>query len=274
MDADRSWRGGRIALAAFVVCALLFSWTLWLPLALRGPDEAAHSPLKYLHLFGSLGPALSAMLMARIYGGPDTLMRLLRRVVDWRVALVWHVWAWLSPFLVLIAAQAIANASGVDIQVGSLQRTTEYPELPIAVYWVAVLIFYGFGEEIGWRGFALPLLQTWLSPAVATLVLTVIWAVWHIPLFFFSTGMSNLGVAGTIGWLFSLLAGAFILTALLNGARGSILIAAGFHATMDIAFLGPPEVMMFVGAIVSFAGVFAFVRVVRNRGYVAILTRD
>lgn len=251
-------------LAGFALCAFALSWACWLPLVLLGPQGAAASPLKYLHLLGSLGPALSGLLWAYVSAGPNGLRQLLARIAKWRVAPLWHVLAWGSPFLLLLVAQLVAGMMGAQIVLGTLGRSAEYPALSMPVYWLAILVFYGFGEEIGWRGFALPLLQSRLSPLLATLVVTAVWAVWHWPLFVFSPGMSSLGLGGLFGWLFSLVTGAFILTFLFNGARGSVLIVAAFHATMDIAFLGPPEVMMVVGGLVTIIGVFAFGAVIRQ----------
>lgn len=248
-------------LAGFVSLAYLFSWLVWSPLILFSSYAKDHSYLKYLHLVGSLGPAFAAFVMAFLIGGVDRLRLILQRSVQWRVAFGWHVIAWFSPFLLLITAQWLARFWGVPVPIGSIGRSAEYPELPLWAYWGAVLIFYGFGEEIGWRGFLLPMLQSRLHPVAATLIVSVIWALWHWPLFLFSPGLSGLDIGGIIGWLMSLVTGAFLLTWLFNRSGGSVLITAGFHATMDVAFLGPSEVMMIVGALTTAAGVAALVMV-------------
>ena len=81
-------------------------------------------------------------------------------------------------------------------------------------------------EELGWRGLALPLLQRRFSPFVASLVLGVIWAVWHLPAFFFSTPMSGFSF-GT--WFLGVMAITLIVTAMFNASRGSLLVAYLFH---------------------------------------------
>jgi len=86
-------------------------------------------------------------------------------------------------------------------------------------------------EEIGWRGFALPILQSHLLPFWAGLVLGVIWAVWHLPAFMLSgTPQAAWGfmpfVAGSV-------ACSVILTAFFNDAHGSILLAMLFHFQMN-----------------------------------------
>jgi membrane protease YdiL (CAAX protease family) len=80
---------------------------------------------------------------------------------------------------------------------------------PFLGRWALLLwIFpFGLGEEIGWRGFALPQLQKGRSTLSATLILAGLWALWHFPQFFyvFDPRMA-------IGWLIGLCAGAVIPT--------------------------------------------------------------
>ena len=117
---------------------------------------------------------------------------------------------------------------------------------------------FGLGEEVGWRGFALPRLQARHSALVATLLLTVGWAVWHIPLFLYRPGYTGLGIAGVAGWLFSLVTGAVLLTWLYNSSRGSLLVVALFHATVDVVFTSTsssPMVVNVLGAFITVWGI-------------------
>jgi membrane protease YdiL (CAAX protease family) len=98
------------------------------------------------------------------------------------------------------------------------------------------LFSFDFGEETGWRGFALPWLQAKYNSWWATFILTVIWAGWHIPLFLYRLGYVSMDMAGIFGWGISLLTGSFLLTWFHNSSGGSILIVSIFHATIDIAF--------------------------------------
>jgi membrane protease YdiL (CAAX protease family) len=100
-------------------------------------------------------------------------------------------------------------------------------------------VFYGFGEEVGWRGFLLPRLQAKASAFRASLVLAFGWGAWHVPLFAFSHGLSSLGPAAAIGWFASLTLGSILLTWLFNSSGGSIVAVAFFHAALDI-FIGSP----------------------------------
>ena len=90
------------------------------------------------------------------------------------------------------------------------------------------VLTFGIGEETGWRGFALPRLQESHSPLGATIILWVFWALWHLPLFFYSYEVSILP-----GFLIGLLAGAINFTWLYNSTDGSILLVALWHGTFN-----------------------------------------
>ena len=92
-------------------------------------------------------------------------------------------------------------------------------------------LLYGIGEEAGWRGFALPRLQSGRSALAATLILTVFWALWHTPFFFYRF---EFGAVQVIGFFMGLLAGAIWLTCLYNATGGSILMVAAWHTTWNL----------------------------------------
>jgi uncharacterized protein len=240
----------------FVLLACGISWLTWMPLVLAGANGTAGA-LRYLHLLGAWGPALAAMITAWLFGGRSELVGLLRLATRWRVSPRWHLVAWGSPFLLLAIGMAVLPVIS-DWSWGAplLGRSVEYPELSWPLYWAASVVFYGFGEELGWRGYALRRLQRNRSALGATLWLSLIWAAWHLPLFRFAPGMSSMGIAEVLGWYFSILTGAVLFTWLLNSTE-SVLIAAVFHGTMDLVFLSPasPQLTNVLGALVTCWGI-------------------
>jgi membrane protease YdiL (CAAX protease family) len=126
--------------------------------------------------------------------------------------------------------------TGVWLNFQKTGLNKEFPQFNLPVLFIYNLVFFGFGEETGWRGFALPRLQTRFSALKATLVLTLFWALWHWPLFLYRPGYASMGPGGAAGWLLSLLTGSVLLTWLYNSSRGSVMVCAIFHATIDIAF--------------------------------------
>jgi membrane protease YdiL (CAAX protease family) len=109
---------------------------------------------------------------------------------------------------------------------------------------------WAFGEEIGWRGFALPHLQHRLSPLTASLILAAFWALWHLPLFFVIATYRALGVADYVGFVIGLSGGAIVLTWLYNRSGGSILLVAVWHGVYN-AVSGTQAATGDVAAVVS-----------------------
>lgn len=86
------------------------------------------------------------------------------------------------------------------------------------------------GEELGWRGFALPRLQARMSALSASLILGLLWALWHLPLYL-TAGHPLSEVF--FGWfLLSILADAILFTWIFNNTRGSLLVVLLFHASI------------------------------------------
>jgi membrane protease YdiL (CAAX protease family) len=110
---------------------------------------------------------------------------------------------------------------------GALGLIEFLPDLGIGalLFW---FLTFGFGEETGWRGYALPRLQQGRSPLSATLILWVFWALWHLPLFFYLYDATSV-----LGLLLGLLAGAVTLTWLYNSTGGSILLVAVWHGAFN-----------------------------------------
>lgn len=249
------------AIVGFVLLAYGISWLIWWPLASVGgvpPD----SSLRYLHLLGGMGPAAAGFLVVRMIDGPAGAAQLTARLVNWRVGLRWHAVAWLLPFALLGVAVLLARVVDGDTQPVRFDRSIEYPRLPTAVYWLASVVAYGFGEEVGWRGVLLPRLQARHHALSAAFIVSVIWALWHLPLFWFSPGMSQMTAPDIAGWYASLLCGSVLFTWLFNATGGSVLVPAIFHGMMDVAFLasGPARLPALLGGLVTVLGVGVLIR--------------
>jgi uncharacterized protein len=245
-------------LLSFFLLSYAISWSIWSPLLLSKQGMISYQPPQYLHLLGSLGPALAALIVTRVCNGSMGVRDILRRMFQLRVAIRWYAIACL-PFLFFFGAVLF---TGWNIwEPRSFGHSNEYPELPALLYGIASILFYGWGEETGWRGFALPRLQTHQSALKATVILSFGWALWHLPLFGFMPGFSRMGIGGIFGWYFSLLTGAIILTWLMNSTGGSIPIAAIFHGIMDIVFVSPaaPSVTNILGALITVWGIAVLV---------------
>ncbi|MCK5372563.1 MAG: CPBP family intramembrane metalloprotease [Cyclobacteriaceae bacterium] len=126
------------------------------------------------------------------------------------------------------------------------------------VSWALPFFTYAIFEEIGWRGFALPHLQDKYSAFKSTIILTVIWALWHIPMFLFRFDFS-IGI--TIGFFFGIFVGAVILTSLVNFSGGGIIAAIIFHFTNNLASAFDKD---FIVAVVSTGFVFLAITIIKR----------
>jgi uncharacterized protein len=196
--------------------------------------------LPYLSIVGRLfilGPTLAAFIMMAITEGRAGVLRLLRSYVLWRVGIPWYLFILLGiPALVLLGDFVLPGA------VAAFRAPA--PTFALSYVELFVVIFFGVAlfEEPGWRGFALPRLQQHAGPLVGTLLLGVLWALWHLPLFLFVP--ANVG-AGTgfvgilvpyVAFIVSTLALAVIFTWLFNNARGSLLLVMLLHTSYDTAY--------------------------------------
>jgi membrane protease YdiL (CAAX protease family) len=220
------------ALVAFFVLAYALSWAWVGPLAVSHlvVDRGQGWPTHYPALFG---PAVAAVLVVAGTTGRQGIAQLLQRIVLWRVG--WRWWlAAVSPVLFLAIALLGSWVSGA-----SLPGPTDFALFSgvpaVGLLGVVPLIIVGaFGEEIGWRGFALPHLQHRFSPLMASLILAALWALWHLPQFFVIATYRALGVADYVGFVVGLSCGAIVLTWLYNRSGGSILLVAVWHGVYNV----------------------------------------
>ncbi len=149
----------------------------------------------------------------------------------------WYMIALFGPLvLILLAALVLRIWTGELLDARLVDRSREFPQLGQIEVWLIHALSFGFGQEIGWRGFALPRLQRERSALSATLLLAAMWAFWSAPLLVYAPPAAGAGPAAVAGWLVTLTAGSIVLTWLYNSTMGSVLVAILFHGTMMVAF--------------------------------------
>ena len=221
--------------ACFFVLAYAISWLLWLPLVVSG-DSSPSGPGFILLLLGSLVPSAVAILLVAMLHGGAGVRKLRQRLFIWRVGVGW----WVA--VGLVAALAL-GAVGLSVLLGGRSPDVTVT-IPGAVALFVFSIFPGSagGEEIGWRGFALPHLQAARSALGASLVLGVLWGVWHLPLYLVGTDIRPLSLFAP--WVVLTIAVSVIYTWIYNGTGGSLLLVVLFHAASNVpltVFLEPLE---------------------------------
>ena len=214
-------------LVPFIVITFALTWGLALlfvffqePIEARFGELSMTNPLFILAVYS---PAFAALGLVVHGKGLSAVGPYLRRLLLWRAPLYWHGFIWLGIPAIMVAGAAMS---------GNEVANQELPSPSAAVLAaLAVALFLGPVEELGWRGLALPLLQQRYSPFAAGLLLGVIWAVWHIPAFLLSGTPQSAWSFGP--YFIGILAISLIMTAMFNASSGSLLLAVLVHFQLN-----------------------------------------
>jgi membrane protease YdiL (CAAX protease family) len=172
-----------------------------------------------LFLLAVYAPGIAGIFLVWWHYGLKGLVSFFRRLTLWRAPVQWWLFLLLGIPAIVYAAAAIKGTMSGPFPFSPW--TLVFPAL------VQSLLLGPMGEEFGWRGLALPLLQRRFSPFWASLILGIVWAVWHAPAFAMSGTPQS---AWSFGPFFiGLVAITVILTPLFNASRGSLLIAILYH---------------------------------------------
>lgn len=195
---------------SFTAITFLFTWSL-LPFASRSIAVS---------LVALFGPAVGAVVVSALMG-PDEWRTLRRRASDWRVGVGWYLVALGLPIIVSAArsiGERLAGASGAfELQ----------PVTPLSIVVFAMV----FGEELGWRGFALPRLLERNGPWAASIAVGVTWAAWHLPLFYMP-GMPQFG-SPFVAFIVYTIGLSLLLTWLAIPTGASVVLATVFHGAVN-----------------------------------------
>ena len=240
----------------YFLLTFAIAWAAWFAgAALAGPGNTgffgARGPL---FLFGVFAPALVALGLTRRHEGRNGVARLLARIGRWQVDARWYVFA-VMYFAVLKLAAAMIHR----LVTGAWPR---FGDVSLAAMLGAILIstWVQAGEEVGWRGYALPRLARQLGLGGASVVLGGIWALWHLPLFFLpgtgSTGQSFpiyalqvTALSVVMAWLYWRTGGSLLLVMLLHASVNNT------TALVPAAVAGATTPLTLSGSIVAWATV-------------------
>ena len=220
-------------LLAFLALAFGWSWLLWAPRVL---DAQGVSGVPTPPNVGAFGPTLAGFAMAFLTRGRDGVVDLAKRAVD----AGFRAWWWL-PILLLFPAingglLLVELLLGGDLP--AMSWTGQPLSIPVA--FVVVLLTTGpLQEEFGWRGYALDRLQDRWNALVSSLVLGLIWAAWHAPLFLFDPSVIY-RPENAVGFLPSVVLVTVVITWIYNNTGGSLLGALLVHASFNFSHWALP----------------------------------
>ena len=216
-------------LLVFLIVCFSVTWSAWGLLGwLARTQQLVYGewPFMLLYVLGGLGPMIGAYVAVLSTSSQAPLREFHQRLFRWRVAGWWYAVAIGLPVVLAIASTMIAVLFRPDLS-SALSIRPWYMFVPL----LAVMIVGGGLEEPGWRGIAQPEIARTTGSAKAALLVGLVWALWHVPLFFLPGGVSQygsnfpvfaLGVVGMalmLGWLYS--------------RTASILLCVVFHAAAN-----------------------------------------
>jgi membrane protease YdiL (CAAX protease family) len=207
-------------LSAFFVLAYAISWSSW-PLYAVGLMPGME--------FLAIGPLLAAIVVTGLAWGPSGLKAWGRRLIRWRVGWIWYAVALLLPPLMALVAGFANMALGAPAS--GLAEVTWAGLLTVFAVRLVNPMDGPLGEEPGFRGYAVPLLQTGRTPLRAAAILGLLVAGWHLPLVVFGH-LSLIGLPTTFVitflyvWLFNRTGGSVLLTLLAHDSQGTFTVGS------------------------------------------------
>ena len=220
----------------FFALTFLWTWFFWILAAFLnvGMDSAAGV---ILLLLGVLGPMVTGITFTYLTQDKEGKRDYWTRIIDFRrISGRWYLIIFLFvPILTALAAILDILSGGSGATLGKV--ATNFLSQPLSIipsFLFASLI--PFIEELGWRGYALDRLQSKRNALVSSLILGIVWSLWHLPLFFIKdTYQYDLGVGSPAFWLFiiGVVPLSFSFTWIYNNTHRSTLAVILFHAMVN-----------------------------------------
>jgi membrane protease YdiL (CAAX protease family) len=208
----------------FLAVTFAITWASWWTLAELVPSGThllADPLFGGLYILGGFGPTLAAYAAVLATPGEGSLADYHARLFRWRINPLWYLAALAVPTVLGVGRLWLGNLLGPGASPPTLQPLSVLPTLFLT------MIVGGGLEELGWRGVAQPDLSTRFGLLRGTLVLGLVWALWHLPLFFIHGAPQSGGDAALFAM--GVLGNAFLLAWVYAGT-GSVMLCVLFHA--------------------------------------------
>jgi membrane protease YdiL (CAAX protease family) len=212
--------------ALFVIVSYSITWSILFPLSLVY-NELDIVEREIWHSFGSIGPSIggiTALYLSKKQEGLELLKERTLKYPGYKFLILAF-----SPLIILFIVLIFEWLFGFFKIVTFLQENN-ITNFGTFVIFILPSLCYGFFEEIGWRGYFLPKLQSKFNALISTIILTIIWWFWHFPAFFYRFDL----FFALVLMLPLMLTGSIIFTFLFNQSKGSILMVIILHICYDI----------------------------------------
>jgi membrane protease YdiL (CAAX protease family) len=226
----------RYPLPAFFLLAFGLTWIFMITDALGSHGILPFRlPIPLLIVMGYM-PTLAAVIVTWQIKGKEGVRALFKKLLIARVGLGWYIFAIFGLAVLAVITVMLYNlfGNGPALPILSKNAPPFSGPLQMILTIVAMYLVVGLvnGEELAWRGFALPHLQAKYNALTSSIVLGVIWTLFHLPLFFTATGSSQAEMS-FVSFLISTISMTVLYTWMYNNTRGSVLMAYLFHAAAN-----------------------------------------
>jgi len=218
----------RYSLPIGILLMFLFTW----PIDLANSGVLSFQIPFIIYIFLGWGFIFASLLMTGLTLGKQVVVTLLKRFLIWRVGWKWYLVILLQPTLQFLSIILNSLISKTPIDFSTVYAYQIFG--PTANLSLLLLPFFLFdaianGEEMGWRGYVLPRLQAKYNAFVSSLILGVIWGIWHFPKFLAPGNTSSFGL-----FMVRIMIVSVIYTWIYNGTQGSLLLVTLFHAAGNV----------------------------------------
>ncbi|MHA2370118.1 MAG: CPBP family glutamic-type intramembrane protease [Candidatus Hodarchaeales archaeon] len=222
----------------YFILAYAITWIIMLPSLLISFDivKASQEALDLWNTIGTIGifgPTIAGFIM--IHHGAKKLLR--SGFAFKQPKAIWYAAAIFPLLMVAIVTSLIFALLDSPLPNPGSEQSEDVSLVSLPVIALVVFVFmfiFALGEEFGWRGYALdPLLERW-NATETSLILGVIWALWHLPLFFIrgigqNTDMDRLGPFYLVNFILITIGLTFIYTWLYTNSESNVFLVLVFH---------------------------------------------
>jgi uncharacterized protein len=223
----------------FLLITFGFTWLVCLPgvLAARGLIVLP-IPAMLLVASAQFGPSLAAFLLVYKQAGGAAIRRLFKRAWAWQISLRWLLPTLFLPPLLAVGALLLQRIAGGPLPPLTLLALLAQPLAILPTFLFIFLLQGPVPEEFGWRGYLLDRLQCRWNALASSLFLGLVWAVWHLPLFYMDAAQAFLPFWP---YLIQVTAASVLITWLYNNTGRNLLVALLFHTMVNLSIaLFPP----------------------------------
>ena len=222
----------------FFSLTFAYSWVIWIPSVLDGigiklPFSVAGYSIVVV-IIGAFAPLMAAITLVVREEGWKGVREFFGQALDFHIKPVYLVLALGLPLLIHLIAHYLALAVGLDVAKTLVPTDTSLAPIVLAIpYFILMLVLGGGQEEFGWRGYAQEPLQEKIGVIPASLVIGLIWGIWHLPLWFMAGDLHS--AYSFLAFVMMTMSISIIYAWLYNSSGKKLIVVIFFHAMSNTA---------------------------------------